>query len=564
MTSMITEIALALSRWIELSILGKATIIIVLGLTAVRLAGRARASVRHLLLTSTFGMLIALPFIVFTVPALTIQLPSPIADESTTTSTAVIPLDTLITPTSNSTVPQTPNNNSWSLPSWPTVIRSVWIAGLLLLLSSLAVNLWRLRRICRHGLPWPEKLEFTQSLAAECGVRRPVEVLMHEDIQAPLTCGVYHPVILLPADANEWSESDLRRALVHELEHVRRGDWAIQLVVRVTCACYWFHPLIWVALRRLCLEAERACDDAVIRNAEQTEYAEQLVLLARRLSHQHTQAVLGMANRSDLSTRVTALLDGGQQRGRAGLLSATSVMIIASIVVFSIAPLRAVARATNRGATTAQEREFYRRVFERIEKLPGVQSAAAINSSTQQSDNERRRRPSPLDRALYDAAESGETSEIEQLLNAGANVNCALAGDGSPLIGAAREGRLVAVRLLLDRGADPNMPVSGDGNPLIMAAREGHVEIVTLLLDRGARIDEMVPSDENALIQASWNGRLQVVKLLVERGANVNARIWVERSSPQTTGEWRTPLSMARRGGHDAVVAFLIAAGAQE
>ena len=73
-----------------------------------------------------------------------------------------------------------------------------------------------------------------------------------------------------------------------------------------------------------------------------------------------------------------------------------------------------------------------------------------------------------------------------------------------------------------------------------------------------------MPGDENALIQASGSGRLEVVKLLVARGANVNARIWVEESYPARKGEWRTPLSAARRSNHEAVVAFLLAAGARE
>jgi ankyrin repeat protein len=119
------------------------------------------------------------------------------------------------------------------------------------------------------------------------------------------------------------------------------------------------------------------------------------------------------------------------------------------------------------------------------------------------------------------------------------------------------------VRARLDRGADPNLSVQGDGNPLIMA-REGHVEIVTLLLDRGAMIDEIVPEDENPLIQASAEGRLETVKLLLARGANVNARAWSASSPRGTGGEWRTPLSVARRGGHDAVIRYLQSKGASE
>ena len=109
-----------------------------------------------------------------------------------------------------------------------------------------------------------------------------------------------------------------------------------------------------------------------------------------------------------------------------------------------------------------------------------------------------------------------------------------------------------------------NAGVEGDGNALIMAAREGHLDIVTMLLDRGAVIEEVVPGDENALIGASGAGELDVVRLLVSRGANVNARVWAEEGWPDRQGEWRTPLNMARRGGHTAVVRYLQSVGAVE
>jgi bla regulator protein blaR1 len=169
-----------------------------------------------------------------------------------------------------------------------------------------------------------------------------------------------------------------------------------------------------------------------------------------------------------------------------------------------------------------------------------------------------------LDEALLRASQVGDIANISRMLDAGANVNAVLAGDGSPLIAAARGGHLEATRLLLDRGGDPNLPVRGDGNPLIMAARKGHIELVALLLDRGAASDQVVPGDENALIQASTNGHLDVVKLLVGHGANVNARVWVDPTPWQPNGEWRTPLTVARQNRHEAVFAFLLSAGARE
>jgi ankyrin repeat protein len=192
----------------------------------------------------------------------------------------------------------------------------------------------------------------------------------------------------------------------------------------------------------------------------------------------------------------------------------------------------------------------------------GVPASAPTGGQAPAAQSERR--GPRADRQLLRAASRGEVEQIAALLNAGANVNATFDGDGSPLIVAAREGHLAAVGLLLDRGADPNLAVPGDGNPIIMAAREGRLDVVTLLLSRGAHVDQMVEGDENALIQASGSGHLDVVKLLVTRGADVNARAWAEGSSDGRDGEWRTPLSMARKGRHAAVVAFLQSAGARD
>ena len=235
MISTINEAAVALSRWVELSILCKATIMLVIGLTVVRLAGRARASVRHLLLTATFAAVFALPLIVLAAPEVLIGVPASQVGESIANVKAAAPAAALTTPTGTSIPSPATENASWSARSWITIVRLVWIAGAILLLLHLGVDLWRLHRIRRDGLPWPEQRELMQSLTTECGIRRSVEVLLHEGILAPLTYGLWRPAILLPYEACDWSEADLRRAIVHELEHVRRGDWAVQLAARATC-----------------------------------------------------------------------------------------------------------------------------------------------------------------------------------------------------------------------------------------------------------------------------------------------------------------------------------------
>lgn len=419
-----------------------------------------------------------------------------------------------------------------------TLAALLWAAGAVVFSLSFAAGVWQLRHIRRTALPWLDQRATIASLAERAGVTRPVDLLLHEEIDVPMTCGFRHPAVILPADAAAWEPDALRRALVHELEHVRRRDWWLHVAARAVCGLYWFNPLAWSAYRQMTLEAERACDDAVVVNEEGTQYAEQLVALARRLSSRAARPALAMANRSDLSRRVTAVLNDRQVRGRAGLLRTSLVTALAAMLALSIAPMRVIGASATR--------------------LDGDTGGA------EQQPRTIKRLISRFDRALVEAADEGDLADVRSLLDSGANVNASVDGDGSPLIVAARNGDMGLVRFLLDRGAEPNMGVSGDGNPLIMAAREGHTSIVQLLLDKGARVDEVVDGDENALIQASGAGHLDVVKLLVAHGAGVNARVWAAGGWRGTGGEWRTPLSMARRGNHRAVVEFLVANGASE
>lgn len=514
-----------------MSLLAKATLTLALGLAAARVARRARASTRHFVLACTFAVLLALPLASRLVPDVTVEVPlGEIAAPAAQRTVAGVGVlrgveggDSVETP-------------SRSVPQLRTLLLRAWWAVAALLMAGLGVGLRRFGRLARRGVPWPESRTVLAAICAEAGVRRPVDIVLHEELSVPATCGWWRPVVVLPMDALDWSDADLRRALVHETEHVKRRDWAVHLLARAACALFWFHPLAWMAYRQLCLEAERACDDAVLEHADGPDYAAQLVQLARRLSASSPPPALSMATRSDLSARVTAILDGRQARGRADHKVVAALGVAALTIAAAVAPIRAVPAPVSASFTTASEAQ-----------------ARARNRA--------------IDQELFEAAGQGDVEAVSSLVAAGADVNAILRGDGSPLIAAARGGRLEAVRLLLDRSADPNLIVPGDGSPLIMAAREGHAAIVALLLDRGALVDQVAPGDENALIQASGSGELAVVKLLVARGADVNARVWAENSwspSGAYSGEWRTPLSMARRGGHAGVVAYLLSAGARE
>ena len=611
-----------LSRSPELAWLAKATLILLSCLAITRMTRRARASVRHVIIAASFASLIALPVLIAFVPAIGIEVEASAAAVlpplSPAPSTAP---PSATTSARNTTIDQ---DGERTLPpiSWPQLLRAVWIAGAVVFLLPLAAVLWRLSMIRRTGIPvaW-HKAELSR-LADARGVSVTVELLEHEAVPGPMTFGISRPVIVLPLDAREWSEGELRRALMHELEHIQRGDWVMQIVARTVAAVYWFHPLVWSAWRRLCLEAERSCDDAVVISEERTDYAEQLVTLAQRMAATPVQPMLGMANRSDLSTRVTAVLDDRLRRGRAGFAFASGTIAAAALVVLTVAPVRAIEKQSTDNARRvevekkiaavesarvevqkkileqqAQDTDELkaklleaRKEMEELERKLRAAQGTQTQSSQQFAEGfrarlverardmeqierklrEQRERAEPsrrvraIDRALYEAANEGHFDEVKELVQAGANPGARVDGDGSPLIGAARSGRIEIARYLLDQGADPNGTVAGDGSPLITAASHGRFDQVQLLVERGADVNLAVEGDENPLMNAAEGGHLAIVQYLVSKGADIHTRIFTDKSGSGDLGEWRTAISQARKNGHTAVVKYLESLGARD
>ena len=576
MRSVLTEFLLLLSSSTALIILAKATVILLIGLFAVALSVRAQASWRHLMLVTTFATLLALPLVVLTIPDVAIEVPAASSSQVEVNSPVVlsssISSDTPAV-TAAQVVPEAAAG--WQFPSVTAILLATWLTGALLMILSMAVDLYRVTHLRRNSLPARTLATALKRASLNSGVKA-ADVLVHESIKAPVTFGYFRPAIVLPLEAENWDPADLDRAMIHELEHVRRADWVTQLAARVVCSFYWFHPLVWIAWRNLSLEAERACDDAVVETAGHTDYAEQLVSLSRSLSAGSGQAVLGMAKRSDLSIRISSLLDESRRRGRVGILAAACSILLGLVVVTGFGPLRAIAQSSDDPAAKEQS----------ADKKTDLSSVRTEDDDEEDDDLAGNR----LDNALFKAAERNSIETATKIIEEGANVNAVLRGDGTPLIAAARRGNLEMVRFLLDRGAKPDLGVSGDGNPLlnaarrghydivmllldrgadinsgvegdgnalIMAAGSGHLNVVTLLLERGADIHKVVNGDENPIIKASETGQLEAVKLLVARGADVNSRVRIERGfDGKAEFEYRTPLSMARRGGHAKVVEY--------
>jgi uncharacterized protein (TIGR03435 family) len=348
-----------------LALLLKATGVLLLALMATWLTRDGRASIRHVFLAASFAMLLLLPAASSMSPIVAVPVPSAL-------QTTVEPVDDSLfidlnepaLPQRQSAVRPLPQGSAWTLPTVAEALRMIWVSGAAVFLLPVGVGLWRVRQLRRRGLPWRQGQARVDRLIAQSGIGRSVELLVHETLPGPMTCGVIRPAIMLPADARSWCAEDLDRAIVHELAHVRRFDWLTQCGARVIAAIYWLHPIVWIASRRFALEAERSCDDAVlsqslhagncINDVDETAYADQLVHLAERLSTGSGQIHLAMANRRDLSARVAAVLDRRRPRGRAGRAALAAACLASVLFLATVSPLQLVARSVDTGRDPLQ------------------------------------------------------------------------------------------------------------------------------------------------------------------------------------------------------------------
>lgn len=225
------------------------------------------------------------------------------------------------------------------------VVVSLWLAGVALSLVSVLMALANLRRVSRQAVPieagpWRQ---IAEELRAEKQLRRPVRLVEAPGQHLVATWGVWRPTVVVPSGAADWPREHIRAVLGHEMAHIARYDWPVQIAAQVLCACQWFNPLCWTGLRRLTELSEMACDDeALLLGLGPREYALRLVEITRasRLVPLPSAAV-PMARPSSLERRVAAMLDPRIDRRSPPRWVMGAVLVTLSVLALPVAAVRA-------------------------------------------------------------------------------------------------------------------------------------------------------------------------------------------------------------------------------
>ena len=199
-------------------------------------------------------------------------------------------------------------------PRWPVWIFLGWLAGavgcLLWVLSGEVGLRWILRKAAPlHGDRWQTALK---GVCEELNVGSHVQLFQCSRINTALIRGILHPGVILPATVRGWSDQRLRLVLLHELAHIRRRDSLVEILACITLVLYWFNPLVWLTVRQMRVERERACDNAVLNaGAKPSNYATQLMEVAADLGafRRPLWQTAAISEGSGLKDRLLCILD---------------------------------------------------------------------------------------------------------------------------------------------------------------------------------------------------------------------------------------------------------------
>jgi TonB family protein len=227
-----------------------------------------------------------------------------------------------------------------------SVIVFAWLAGVFVVAGTLIAGLLRIRRVAARAARVEDRrwLQILDTVASRYRLTREIVISRTDSPSLLATWGIVRPHVLLPRHAHDWTLDRLHVVLCHELAHVRRHDWLVQIGAEAVRAILWFDPLAWMACTRLRRESEQACDDEVLgMGVGGREYAAHLLDLARQCRRPGSTwaSAMPMAHPSTLERRIVAMLNPRLDRRMPSRRVMGALAVLLLLVALPVAAVRA-------------------------------------------------------------------------------------------------------------------------------------------------------------------------------------------------------------------------------
>jgi TonB family protein len=314
----------------------RSTVILAVGLLLSACLAKRSAALRHRVLAAALLAAALVMPVSLASPQWTVTLPTRI-DDASPPATPARPVEA---PTSAAAAPQPAATDIVS----PIVV--AWLAGVLVAVGTLIAGLVRVGRVAVRAARVEDTrwLQILDTIAARYGLGRGVVISRTDSADLLATWGILRPRVLLPYHADGWTLDRVHVVLCHELAHIRRHDWLVQMGAETMRAILWFNPLVWILCKRLRRESEQACDDEVLgMGVGGREYAAHLLELVRQCRRPgFTRAsTMPMAQPSTLERRIAAMLNPGVDRQKPSRRAMATLGVTLLIVTLPVAAVRA-------------------------------------------------------------------------------------------------------------------------------------------------------------------------------------------------------------------------------
>jgi beta-lactamase regulating signal transducer with metallopeptidase domain len=275
--------------------------------------------------------------------------------------------------------------------SHPSIILTVapfldalWLLGVAALSGCMLVDLWKIQCLAMTSSPVPSPV--AQSLGRlmdRTGFRRSVRIRLHPLISGPIVVGFLRSVIYLPlSTVSALTPDQLDTVLAHELEHIRRADYAWNVVQTIIETLFFFHPAVWWIGGKLRAQRELCCDDAAVAVCnDPIVYATALLSLEKQYKAAPSLAMTMSGRRQGLSllSRVSRVLgEAPAAEGRGSpVYAAVMLPLLMVVMLAALTPATQVIAHTKTAPAAPAEQETPAIVAE-----PAAQASAPLRPRT--------------------------------------------------------------------------------------------------------------------------------------------------------------------------------------
>lgn len=212
----------------------------------------------------------------------------------------------------------------------------IWLIGTTICIGFFAISYLRCRFEFHASLPVQN--DFIKQWLMNHQLRRTISIRQSDKISAPLTYGIFNPVILMPKKTDWKNTSLLQYVFAHEYVHICRFDTIMKLIITFVLCIHWFNPFVWVMYILFNCDIELACDERVVQQfGETSKSSYALVLINMEAKKSGLLPFCNSFSKNAIEERITAIMKIKQTSKFAILIAASLIICMTTAFATSAA-----------------------------------------------------------------------------------------------------------------------------------------------------------------------------------------------------------------------------------